>query len=31
MEEMEQRWLQMANSVAVTNAGFAEASSPEML
>ena len=31
MEEMEKRWLQMANSVAVTNAGSAEASSPEML
>lgn len=31
MEEMEKRWLQMANSVAVTNAGSAESSSPEML
>lgn len=31
MEEMEKRWLQMANSVAATNAGSAEASSPEML
>jgi len=31
MEEMEKRWLQMANSVAVTNAGSPEASSPEML
>src|SRR5215471_20947642 len=31
MEEMEKRWSQMANSVAVTNAGSAEASSPEML
>ena len=31
MEEMEKRWSQMANSVAATNAGSAEASSPEML
>ena len=31
MEEMEKRWLQMANSVATTHAGSAEASSPEML
>ena len=31
MEEMEKRWLQMASSVAVTNAGSAEASSPDML
>lgn len=31
MEEMEKRWLQMANSVPVTNAGSGEASSPEML
>ena len=30
MEELEKRWLQMANSVAATNAGSAEASSPEM-
>lgn len=31
MEEMEKRWSQMANSVAATNAGSAQASSPEML
>jgi hypothetical protein len=31
MEEMEKRWLQMANSVATTNPGPTEASSPEML
>jgi hypothetical protein len=31
MEEMEKRWLQMAKSVAARNAGFAEASAPEML
>jgi hypothetical protein len=31
MEEMETSWLQMAKSVAATNAGPAEASSPEML
>jgi len=31
MKEMEKRWLQMANSVGVTNGGSAEASSPEML
>jgi hypothetical protein len=31
MEEMEKRWLQMAKSVAATNAGSAEASSPEIL
>jgi hypothetical protein len=30
-EEMEKRWLQMANSVTATNAGSAESSSPEML
>ena len=31
MKEMEKRWLQMANSVGVTNACSAETSSPEML
>jgi hypothetical protein len=31
MEEMEKRWLQMANSVATTHASPAEASPPEML
>jgi hypothetical protein len=31
MEELEKRWLQMAKSVAATNAGSTEASSPEML
>ena len=31
MEEMEKRWLQVAKSVAATNTGSAEASSPEML
>jgi len=31
MEEMEKRWLQIANSVATTNPGSTEASSPEML
>lgn len=31
MEELEKRWLKMADSVAATNAGSAEASSPKML
>ena len=31
MEEMETRWLQMANSVATTHAGPAKASLPETL
>jgi hypothetical protein len=31
MEELEKRWVQAANSVAATNAGSTEASSPEML